>query len=214
MIFGVTVPICSVFLRFARRIAIRLPQTDNDAQVRMPDPLSVQELKDACARLHQSLSDVYSVAGSLKLRLQQVGSCTIQNQFYNGWTHDHYVSNVLVFFPNARIIACTINCSGSMNDSSVSTVGDICNKLEAMFDSTGDKCVVDSAFCRARHPFLIKSSTDPVLNASSVEELRLYREATAARQAAEWRMRAFQAAFPRSKDRLEFETRGERRLIL
>jgi len=40
------------------------------------------------------------------------------------------------------------------------------------------------------------------------------RQATSARQASEWGMRALQGSFPRLKDRLLYEDRGERKLIL
>jgi hypothetical protein len=33
----------------------------------------------------------------LELYLQQAGETSIQNNFYNGWTHDHYVIGVFVF---------------------------------------------------------------------------------------------------------------------
>ena len=45
-------------------------------------------------------------------------------------------------------------------------------------------------------------------------EREIAREATAARQSAEWGMRALQSSFPRLRDRLMYESRGERRLIL
>lgn len=101
-----------------------------------------------------------------------------------------------------------------MHASIVAMAGDIYGKLGVMYEKTGRKRVVDSAFCRSRHHFLIKCGIDPLFNSNSVQELRLYREATAARQTVEWGMRALQGAFPRSKDRIAFETRGERRLIL
>jgi hypothetical protein len=40
------------------------------------------------------------------------------------------------------------------------------------------------------------------------------REATSARQTAEWGMLALQASFPRLKDRFVYEERGERRIVL
>lgn len=33
----------------------------------------------------------------LKLYLQKAGDYDTQNNFYNGWTHNHYVSAVFVF---------------------------------------------------------------------------------------------------------------------
>ena len=33
----------------------------------------------------------------LKLTLQQAGNETQQDNFYNGWTHEHYVTNLFLF---------------------------------------------------------------------------------------------------------------------
>jgi hypothetical protein len=40
------------------------------------------------------------------------------------------------------------------------------------------------------------------------------RDATSMRQSAEWGMRAFQSSMPHLKDRMKFETHGERRVTL
>ena len=45
----------------------------------------------------------------LKLLLQQSGDVYIQKRFYNGWTHDHYISCVFVFAPDGTIAICAYN---------------------------------------------------------------------------------------------------------
>jgi hypothetical protein len=55
------------------------------------------------------LVDVFYVMDGLKLPLEASGRYRMQECFYNGWTHDHYVSNVFVFCPSGVIIACSIN---------------------------------------------------------------------------------------------------------
>ena len=45
----------------------------------------------------------------LKLYLQQAGDATTQNNFYNGWTNDHYVTSVFVFCPDGTIPICCYN---------------------------------------------------------------------------------------------------------
>jgi hypothetical protein len=64
-----------------------------------------------------------------KLRIQAAGDGRIQEMFYNGWTHDHYVTNLFVFAPDGTIIAAVLNAPGSMHDSELATVGNIYNKL-------------------------------------------------------------------------------------
>ena len=72
---------------------------------------------------------------------------------------------------------------------------------------------MDSAFCKARFEYIIKSSQDPP-DHLGLEACQVNAQATSCRQCAEWGMRAFQGSFPRIKDRFVYEERGERRLIL
>ena len=124
------------------------------------------------------------------------------------------MSNVLVFAPNGKIIACALNAPGCIHDSTVALYGDIYVQLQRAYFCTGGNCVVDSAFSRARFSFLIKSGMRSSATTSTAEEAMKEREATTARQSVEWGMRALQGAFPRSKDRMVHEENVERRLIL
>ena len=73
------------------------------------------------------------------------------------------------------------------------------------------KVVVDSAFKISNADYLIKSSqSDPL----DVDKLRLNRQATSIRQLSEWGMRIIQAAFPRLKEALTYEEKGDRMIIL
>ncbi|KAE9159250.1 hypothetical protein PF004_g31610 [Phytophthora fragariae] len=150
----------------------------------------------------------------LKLNLQQAHDPVLQNAFYNGWTHGHYVSNVLVFTPYGVITACALNAPGAMHDSLIAEWGGVYEKLEHVYETTGARCVVDSAFSKGDYPFLIKSARDHLANNPSSSELRRLQQATSVRQSAEWGMRAFQSSFPRIKDQIRFEQHGERKKIL
>ncbi|ETL37782.1 hypothetical protein L916_10576, partial [Phytophthora nicotianae] len=130
------------------------------------------------------------------------------SMFYNGWTHDHYVSNVFAFSPEGLIIACALNAPGCMHDSQIEEWGNVYAKLERFHQSTGGQVVVDTAFSTGTYDFLLKSGEDVALPTA------IGREVTALRQSAEWGMRALQAAFSRLKDRLKYEERGERKCIL
>lgn len=157
---------------------------------------------------------MYCVCDGLKLKLQQAGNVKIQTKFYNGWMHDHFVSNVLVFAPNGKVIACALNAPGSYHDSTVASYGNIYSRLAKAWEESQGKCVVDSAFSSGSYPFLIQSGDEATKNASTAEELRLAAQGTSARQSAEWGMRALQGTFPRLKARLYYEERGERSLII
>jgi hypothetical protein len=94
-------------------------------------------------------------------------------------------------------------------------------KLEKVFNETGLKFVIDSAFSTADCDYLIKSSQDYLTAAAGLEEeeeiladLAIKREATSMRQSAEWGMGTVQASFPRLRDTFIYEEHGERRITL
>jgi hypothetical protein len=171
MLFGITSSVCCTFLKFSRRILIYVLSKSKYSQVRLPSAQETAAFKNAINARHSLLKDIWAVADGLKLKLQQSRDVVIQNMFYNGWTHDHYVSNVFVFTPDGTIAACTINAPGSMHDSVVAEEGGIYDKLETMFELYGARCVVDSAFCKSSHPCLIKSSQDIPITADQTDVL-------------------------------------------
>ena len=145
----------------------------------------IEGYKAAVQLQHPSLTDVWCTMDGLKLFLEQCGDTVIQNMFYNGWTHDHYVSSVLVFCPDGTIPIAAVNYPGCFHDSQIADWGKVYKKLGAVFTENGGKCVVDSAFAKNRYDFLVKSAqTDPV----DANEAILNREATSMRQAYEWGM--------------------------
>jgi hypothetical protein len=168
---------------------------------------------------HSLLDDCWATMDGLKLYLQQSGNFVIQERFYNGWTHDHYVTSVFCFCPDGTIPIAFFNVPGSVHDSQVAELGGIYDKLEGVFETTGGKCCVDSAFGNIERDFLLKSGQD-ILGSSAPtrheqnREHQLRRQTTSARQTAEWGMLSIQASFPRLKDRFIYEERGERRLVM
>jgi hypothetical protein len=126
---------------------------------------------------------------------------------------------VFVFCPDGTIPIAFFNVPGSVHDSQVAYWGRVYDKLEAVYDETGGKCTVDSAFGKVSRPFLIKSSQDCLVSTMPTREeqrldLQRKRQATSMRQAAEWGMRAIQSSFPRLKDTFVYEENGERRIVM
>ena len=78
--------------------------------------------------------------------------------FFNGWTHDHYVTSVLVFCPDGTIPIAYFNCPGSMHDSQVAEWGNIYLKLEDIYNKYGGLVACNSAFKCKDMSYLIKSS--------------------------------------------------------
>jgi hypothetical protein len=173
--------------------------------------------QDIIWQKHPALNGVWCCMDGLKLYLQQVGDANTQNNFYNGWTHNHNLTSVFVFCPDGTISICCYNLPGSIHDSLVAEWGHIYPKLETVFNTVRGRCAVDSAFSFQRYPFLVKSGQRHPATNSYVEfasEFEINKEATAMRQSAEWGMRAIQSSFPRLKDHFVYEENGERKLLL
>mmetsp|Transcript_29856 Transcript_29856/g.45787 ORF Transcript_29856/g.45787 Transcript_29856/m.45787 type:complete len:87 (-) Transcript_29856:352-612(-) len=82
----------------------------------------------------------------LKLQIQSSLDCTEQTTFYNGWTHNTYVGNVLLFCPDGTILFACTNILGRVHDSTIAEWGNIYENSEKVYQSCGGKCTVDSAF--------------------------------------------------------------------
>ena len=211
MIFGQVSATVSIYLKFGRHILLQILDSHPSAQVKIPNDNEIAEYKNTIRERHPTLRDVWLTMDGLKIYTQQSASTIIQNRYYNGWTHDHYITNILGFTPAGTIaVACT-NVPGSIHDSQVCEWGQIYEQLDNVYERNGGMVLVDSAFCRKSNRYLIKSSQ---AIPGSAEEILINDEATSMRQAAEWGMHTFQSSFPRIRDRLYFEEKGERNLIL
>jgi hypothetical protein len=92
---------------------------------------------------HPYLLDVWCTIDGLKLMLEQSGDALIQEQFYKGWMHNHYVMSVICFCPDGTIPIVFCNILGAVHDSQVADCGDTYNKLELVYLQDGAKCTVD-----------------------------------------------------------------------
>jgi hypothetical protein len=73
------------------------------AGVAIPSREEIQTFKVAFGERHPLLNDCWATMDGLKLYLQTSGNSEVQERFYNGWTHDHYVTSVFCFCPNGTI---------------------------------------------------------------------------------------------------------------
>jgi hypothetical protein len=78
-------------------------RNDKQASVNIPNSEKIEEYKAMVRSWHPFLTDVWCTMDGLKLTLEQSGDALIQEWFYNGWTHDHYVSSVLCCSPDRTI---------------------------------------------------------------------------------------------------------------
>jgi DDE superfamily endonuclease len=215
MIFGVTASSLSMWLRFGRRMLLLAIRTHPHAVVCLPTEDELQSFVDAVALKYPALVNCWGAMDGLKIRLEKAGNPRVQNLFYNGWTHDHYISNLFLFSPDGKIRACYVNSPGNMHDSTMAKWGGIYDKVDDLYRTHGVKIVVDSAFSLEGRDSVYKSYQNNIDNHGNVRQaLNIQKQATSVRQLSEWGMRALQASFPRLKDRLIYEDRGERRLIM
>jgi DDE superfamily endonuclease len=112
------------------------------AKVEMPTDQTVVELCSITRLRHPLLPDIFAVADGLKLYFQQCDGLDEESMYYNGWKHDHFITNVLVFSIDGRMIATVMNAPGSMHDSTLAEWGGIYEKLESQFTHGQEPSVV------------------------------------------------------------------------
>jgi hypothetical protein len=84
-----------------------------------------------------------------------------------------------------------------MHNSTMASWSGIDKKLDDLYETTGAKVVVDSAFASERRQPVYKSYQSNIENQGHVRQnLQVQRQATLVLQMAEWGMRGLQATFP------------------
>jgi hypothetical protein len=205
LMFGLTQTPLERWLKFGKRcLFVAL----HDYIPKLPSAEDVQAYKNAISAKYPHAADVAFAIDGCKMDIQAATNPIVQRQYFNGWTHGHYVSNVFVFAPDGKIICCVTNAPGSLHDSNVADHG-VYDKLEYLYHQYHAKTVADAAFTGTN--FIVKSGD--AARATNPQDVLLRRDATSIRQMAEWGMRQIKAKFPRlCKCPIAFETAGHRRM--
>ena len=103
LIFGMTYSNLDDYLLFGKRIIVTVLKNDDRARIQIPCLERIDEYKQIVRKRHPFLTDIWCTMDGLKLTLEQSGDALIQERYYNGWTHDHYVTPVLCFCPDGTI---------------------------------------------------------------------------------------------------------------
>ena len=215
IIFGLTHGSLSVWLRFSRRMIVKVLLTHEDAVVRLPTADEATLFATMINQKYPLITNCWGAMDGLKLTLQQAGNETQQNNFYNGWTHEHFVTNLFLFSPDGKIRCSYFNAPGVLHDSTMAIWSSIYDQIETVYRDTGKKIVVDSAFASKKSNAMLKSHQNNVdANGNPRQRFGMNRQATSIRQLSEWGMRCLQGSFPRIKDKFRYEEKGERKLIL
>jgi hypothetical protein len=127
-------------------ILIGILQRIDHVKTMQPNVEQIAEYQDAVRQRHPMLDNVWCTMDRIKLLLECAGDDDEQNQYYNRWTCDHYVSAVLVLCPDGTIPICCYNIPGTVHDSKVALIGKVYEKLVRIYNLTGECCTVDSVF--------------------------------------------------------------------
>jgi hypothetical protein len=106
LIFGLTAGHLSLQMRFGRRWLLRVLQEDPNGAVVMPDDDEIDSFVWAINENFPAIRNCWGAMDGLKLCAKKAGDYQIQNMFFNGWQHDHYISNLFLFSPDGKIRPC------------------------------------------------------------------------------------------------------------
>ena len=194
---------------------IRVLEGLEAAKVKLPTTEEVRKFQAMISAKYPSLPDCWGAMDGLKIEIEVPKDEDKQNMFYNGWKCGHYISNLFLFAPNGKICACYFNAPGTVHDSTMAIRRGIYDSIDEIYVRTGGRVVVDSAFGKQNRNSLIKSYANNIDQQGRAQQrTSVNRDATSVRQLLEWGMRGLQGSFPRLRERILWEERGERKLLL
>jgi hypothetical protein len=168
IIFGMTAGCLSLWLRFGRRLLIQILCNNERSCPLMPTDNEIAGFVSAISTKYPARTNCWGAIDGLKLRLQRSGNNKIQNLFFNSWMHNHYVCNLFLFSPDGKIRACYVNAPRTMHDSTMASWSGIYKKLDDLYETTGAKVVVDSAFASEHCQSVYKSYQSNIDNQGRV----------------------------------------------
>jgi hypothetical protein len=134
----------------------------------MPTDNEIAGSVSAISTKYPALTNCWGAIDGLKLRLQRSGNNKIQNLLFNSWTHNHYVCNLYLLSPDGKIRACYINAPGTMQDFTMASWSAIYKKLDDLYETSGAKVAVDSAFALEHCQLVYKSYQSNIDNQGRV----------------------------------------------
>ena len=84
LIFGLTYTHLSTYLRYGRRILIKVLKDEEDSRVKVPSLSKIAQYQNAIFQKYPMLDGVWCTMDGLKLKIEQSSDFTVQNRFYNG----------------------------------------------------------------------------------------------------------------------------------
>lgn len=214
-----TVPaVTSRLIRHSLQILLEILRQWDLAEVAWPEEAEMAACAALIARREPLLRHTFGFTDGLRLPVAVDGDPLLENAYYNGWTADHNIANLLVFGTRGTVLWRVLNVPGSQHDSYLAHLGlyDLLQQVPAPYNILGD-----SAFALPEVPHNTGSLLTPFkenrrLPRDPVERARvvqLDRAIVSHRQNAEWGMRAIQSSFERLRLPLPVDA-SERALLL
>ena len=94
LLFGLTRSPALKFLKFGRRILVKVLRSIPGAAIRMPSIGDIRIFQQIIANRFPSLEGVWFVMDGLKIPVQAAGIYSTQLLFHNRWLHAHFITNV------------------------------------------------------------------------------------------------------------------------
>lgn len=237
-IFALIPATVSRYLNFSMAILLEALRSMPEAKVTWPTHTQeYNELSELIQSRHSLLQGAFGFIDGLNLAVQVSDDDEIENATYNGWLHDHFISNILVFSPKGTIyiqytsmtakahllllgliIGCRLNAPGSWHDAKIAQP--IYAKLRE-HTPDGFYLVADTAFPRGTQSIQNRIKT-PLKEGSKLPRdpqkrqslLSFNRQLLSCRQAAEWGMRTLQGSFGRLRMPLQISNSKARAELL
>lgn len=99
-IFGLIPSTITRYLSFSLKILLSILRKIPAARIEWPWGETFNRFTRHIVERHDRLFGAFGFIDGLKLPVEESSDQDIENAMYNGWLHDHYISNILVFGPD------------------------------------------------------------------------------------------------------------------
>ena len=110
-------------MKFGRKILLSIFINDSEAKIKNLIDEEIEFYEECIGEKYPHYCNVWRAMDGLKVTIQKPCHESIQNRFYNGWTHGHYVNCLFIFALDGRIRTTVYKVPGTFNDSAMADYG-------------------------------------------------------------------------------------------
>ncbi|GAB1526486.1 hypothetical protein RhiTH_009653 [Rhizoctonia solani] len=141
--FALVPSVLSCYIQFALGILATVLKLVRKACITWPLAVEMQQYSALIHAQHPTIQGTFGFIDGLSLPVGTSANPKIEQATYNGWLHDHRITNVIVFAPNGCILSAQVNAPGSWHD--LRTAGHIYTQLKDK-TPTGFFLIANTAF--------------------------------------------------------------------